>query len=66
MAQRDLTLREKHNLDLRKLTDSSGGTASATDTIVAPGATYTETAIRNDLATLAKKINEIIARMRVE
>ena len=39
------------------LTDNSGGTAS--DTIAAIGATYSQTEVRNAIASLAAKITEI-------
>jgi hypothetical protein len=41
------------------LTDSSGGTAS--NTIADVPATYTEATLANQLASLAAKINEVIA-----
>ena len=41
------------------LTDNSAGTAS--DTIAAIGATYSQTEVRNAVASLAAKVNEIIA-----
>ena len=40
------------------LTDNSGGTAS--DTIAAIGGTYSQAEVRNAVASLAAKINEII------
>lgn len=44
------------------LTDSSGGTAS--DTIAAIGATYTQAEVRNAVASLAAKINELAVQVR--
>lgn len=41
------------------LTDNSGGTGS--DTIAAIGATYSQAEVRNAIASLADKINELIA-----
>lgn len=41
------------------LTDNSGGTAA--DTIAAIGGTYSQTEVRNAIASLAAKINEILA-----
>lgn len=41
------------------LTDSSGGTAS--DTIASISASYSQTEVRNALASLAAKINALIA-----
>lgn len=41
------------------LTDNSGGTG--TDTIAAIGATYDQAEVRNAVASLADKINELIA-----
>lgn len=43
------------------LTDNSGGTAA--DTIAAIGATYSQTEVRNAVASLAAKINGLIARL---
>jgi len=43
------------------LTDSSGGTAS--DTIAAIGATYTQSEVRNAVASLAAKINALQKRI---
>jgi hypothetical protein len=45
---------------VRKLTDSSGGTASATDTIVDVPATYTEATLAAQLATIVRKLNQVI------
>jgi hypothetical protein len=45
---------------LRKLTDSSGGTASTTDTIVALTGSYVEATMEAHAATFARKINQII------
>lgn len=44
------------------LTDSSGGTAS--DTIAAIGATYVQAEVRNAVASLAAKINELAVQVR--
>lgn len=41
------------------LTDNSAGTAS--DTIAAIGGTYSQTEVRNAIASLAAKINALIA-----
>lgn len=41
------------------LTDNSGGTSS--DTIAAIGATYNQAQVQNAVASLAAKINELIA-----
>lgn len=46
---------------LTALTDNSGGTG--TDTIAAIGATYNQDEVRNAVASLADKINEIIAAL---
>ena len=46
--------------NIRKLTDSSGGVVSTTDTIVDVPETYTEADLAAQLATLAAKVNEII------
>jgi hypothetical protein len=45
---------------LRKLTDSSGGVVSTTDTLVDVPASYTEVTLAAHIATLAAKINELI------
>lgn len=44
-----------------ELTDSSGGTAA--DTIAAIGGTYSQTEVRNAVASLAAKINGLIRRL---
>lgn len=44
------------------LTDNSGGTAS--DTIAAIGGTYSQTEVRNAVASLAAKIAEINAALQ--
>ena len=44
--------------DVTDLTDNSGGTAA--DTIAAIGATYDQDEVRNAVASLAAKINEIL------
>lgn len=43
------------------LTDNSGGTAA--DTIAAIGATYDQAEVRNAVASLAAKVNEIHAAL---
>lgn len=48
---------------IRKLTDSSGGTASATDTLVALTGSYVEATMEAHAATIARKINQIIDRI---
>lgn len=47
--------------NIRKLTDSSGGTPSTTDTVVDVPAAYTEATLAAQLATIVRKINELIA-----
>lgn len=44
------------------LTDNSGGTAA--DTIAAIGATYSQTEVRNAIASLAAKVNELNAALQ--
>jgi len=44
------------------LTDNSGGTAS--DTIAAIGATYSQAQVRNAVASLAAKINALQAALK--
>ena len=44
------------------LTDNSGGTAA--DTIAAIGGTYSQTEVRNAIASLAAKINDINAALQ--
>lgn len=44
------------------LTDSSGGTAA--DTIADVPASYTEATLANQLASLARKVNQIIAALK--
>ena len=44
-----------------ELTDSSGGTAA--DTIAAIGGTYSQTEVRNAVASLAAKINAILRQI---
>jgi hypothetical protein len=46
--------------DIGLLTDSSGGTASATDTVVDVPATYTEATLADQIATIVAKLNELI------
>lgn len=46
--------------DIGLITDSSGGTASATDTVVDVPASYTEATLANQLATIIAKVNELI------
>lgn len=41
-----------------QLTDSSGGTAG--DTIAAIGGTYSQTEVRNAVASLAAKVNQLL------
>ena len=50
-------------LPITRLTDSSGGTAS--NTIAAIGGTYSQTEVRNAVASLAAKINELQAAITV-
>lgn len=47
---------------LTELTDNSGGTAS--DTIADVPGTYTEATLANQIASLAAKVNEIIAALK--
>lgn len=47
--------------DITTLTDSSGGTAS--NTIAAIGGTYSQTEVANAIASLAAKVNEILAAL---
>lgn len=49
---------------LRILTDSSGGTASTTDTIVDVPTSYTEATLAAQLATLTRKVNQLIRSLR--
>ena len=42
------------------LTDNSGGTAA--DTVAVIGATYSQTEVANAVASLAAKVNEILAK----
>lgn len=44
------------------LTDNSGGTAA--DTIAAIGATYNQAEVRNAIASLAAKVNELNAALQ--
>lgn len=44
---------------VRRLTDSSGGTPSATDVVVDVPA-YSESTLANQLATIIRKVNEVI------
>lgn len=44
------------------LTDNSGGTAA--DTIAAIGGTYSQTEVRNAIASLAAKINDLNAALQ--
>jgi hypothetical protein len=46
---------------ITQLTDNSGGTAS--DTIAAIGATYSQTEVANAVASLAAKIDEILTAL---
>lgn len=50
--------------DITDLTDNSTGTAA--DTIAAIGATYDQDEVRNAVASLAAKINEILDRLQGE
>lgn len=50
------------NAAIVSLTDSSGGTAS--DTVAAIEATYTQATIRNALASIIAKQNAILAALR--
>lgn len=43
-----------------KLTDSSGGTVSTTDTVIDVPATYVEADIAAIVATLTAKVNELV------
>lgn len=45
---------------IRKLTDSTGGTPSVTDTVVDTPASYVEATLANQLATITRKVNQII------
>lgn len=47
--------------EITQLTDSSGGTPSATDTVIDVPAAYTEADIANIVATLTAKLNEVIS-----
>lgn len=47
---------------LTALTDNSGGTAA--DTIAAIGASYSQAEVRNAVASLAAKINTLIANQK--
>lgn len=51
---------------LTPLVDSSGGVASATDTIVDVPAAYAEANVAAQLATLTRKINQIIAVVKAK
>ena len=46
--------------NIRRLTDSSGGTPSTTDTIVDQPAAYNEATLAAIVATLTRKVNELI------
>lgn len=46
------------------LTDNTGGTADANNTLAAVEATYTQATIANNFATLAAKVNEIITALK--
>ena len=43
-----------------RLVDNSGGTASATGTVVDQGAAYAEATIANNLATIIAAVNALI------
>lgn len=49
---------------ITSLTDSSGGTAA--DTIAAIGSSYSQTEVRNAVASLTRKVNQILATMRID
>lgn len=53
-------LLDKTGSEIAVLTDNSGGTAS--DTLAAVTATYNETVIENNFASLAAKINALLDR----
>ena len=46
--------------NIRRLTDSSDGTPSTTDTIVDQPAAYNEATLAAIVATLTRKVNELI------
>ncbi len=46
------------------LIDSSGGTASSTNTIIDVPGTYTEADLANQLATLAATVNSLITELQ--
>lgn len=50
-------------LPITALTDNSGGTAS--NTIAAIGATYSQTEVRNAISSLSAKVNEVLAAITV-
>lgn len=61
-AATDATAAKAEIVALVALTDSSGGTAA--DTIVDVPASYTEATLANQLASLARKVNQIIAALK--
>jgi hypothetical protein len=52
---------QRANANQNALTDNSGGTAS--DTLAAISATYVQAEVRNSVASLAAKINELRAAL---
>ena len=62
MARTDQPLESREMIDVASLTDNSGGTSS--DTIAAIGGTYNQAEVRNAVASLANKINEMLERLR--
>jgi hypothetical protein len=55
-------MRDKKYDAIASLTDNSGGTAS--DTLAAITGSYVEATMENTVATLAAKINAILAQLR--
>lgn len=53
---------EAQEAAITDLTDNSGGTAS--DTIAAIGATYSQAEVQNAIASLAAKVNELNAALQ--
>jgi len=45
---------------IRRLTDSSGGTPSTTDTVVAVPAAYAQATFQAIIATIVFKLNEVV------
>lgn len=52
----------KHLGDITSLTDNSGGTAS--DTVAAIGATYDQAEVRNAVASIIAKQEELLQALR--